>query len=614
MLTQLLRQPQALLADIACFSKHDMVQVLEWNSNDLSHIERCVHDVIEDQVSLRPQAEAVCAWDGSFSYSELSIAATNLASYLIELGVGPGVFVPICFDKCKFVIVSMVAILKAGAAFVPLDPQNPVERLRSLASKVDAQTLLCSKNHVEMLEGIANRVIPIDSDMIRGLPPASKPVQSRAAPNDPAYMIFTSGSTGEPKAAVIEHHAILSSAEVHAPKMQIDSESRVLHFAACTWDVSIVETVTTLTRGGCVCIPSEHARLNNLEEAINSMRVTWSLLTPTVAKLIDPADIPGLQVLALGGEAMTEGLIQAWSHRTLMNVYGPAECSVVSHVNPAMTPGTSPFCLGGHIGVHAWIVDKSNHNRLVPIGSIGELVVEGFTLGRGYHKENEKTSAAWISAPIWTREQPSAGRKRYMYKSGDLVRYNADGTFEFIGRKDTQIKFHGQRIELGEIEHNVNRHERIRHGMVVLPKTGFCQGRLVTIVQLANEEGQDLVPNGRPLQLLEGDLRSTADSLVSSMRTILADKLPIYMIPSMWIVVEYIPLLQSGKLDRRRVSTWIAEMSDEFYRSLNPSSEAAATDGDVQATQTESDIRDIWAHVLNLRTDQIGLQQAFLSL
>ena len=614
-LGQLLWNPHHFLSELDWFSTGDLTQVLQWNANGLAKVEKCIDDVLEEQVLVRPDAEAVCSWDGSLTYSELSALSCKLAAHLVEhLGVQPESFVPVCFDKSKYYVVACFAILKAGAAFVPLDPQFPLARLQSLAQKVDAKVLLCSLKHANMLESVASTILSVDDEIFNGLPVAPQYRKSRASPWNKAYMIFTSGTTGEPKGAVIEHGALLSSASAHGPAMLMDSNTRALQFAASTFDVSITEIFTTITLGGCVCIPSEHDRLNNIEEAINSQRVNWALLTPTFVKFINPADVPGFKTLVTGGEAMTQAIIRSWSHRNLVNCYGPAETAVVSHVNPFMTERKNPLCIGRQVGIHCWVVDRYNHDRLMPVGSVGELLIEGNTLSREYYKEEEKTAQAFIYDPLWTQSQVlSSTQRRRMYKTGDLVRYNPDGTFYIAGRKDTQIKFHGQRIELGEIEHHINLDRNIKHGMVLLPKVGFCQGRLITIIQLADENNQDLVRNGKAFEFLEGKLKAIADSHTAVTREMLSQRLPPYMVPSMWLVVEFIPRLQSGKLDRKRVARWAEDMSEDLYRRLNPANEAAAG-STVPANETEKDLQEAWAHVLNLNLDQVGLQQPFLSL
>ncbi|KAM0491964.1 hypothetical protein ACHAP8_010204 [Fusarium lateritium] len=606
-------QKKIAVSALNCCSEQDELKILSWNGSPLSNVQKCIHQAVSEQGVLRPDAEAVCSWDGSFSYSQLLTLSDRLAFHLQELGVGAEIFVPICFDKSKWTVVAMLAILKAGGIFVPLDPTQPLMRLQGLAHKVDAKTILCSPQHEEMLESIASKVIPVDAQLFEKLTEQTVEVDCGLWSSG-AYMIFTSGTTGEPKGALIQHGALLSSALAHGPAMMMDSNTRSLHFAASTFDVSITEILTCLILGGCVCIPSEEARLNAIEEAITQLRVNWALLTPTFVKFINPANVPSLKTLVTGGEAMTQAVIRSWSHINLINCYGPAETSVVSHVHRGMREGKNPLNIGYQVGIHCWVVDRYNYDRLMPIGAVGELVIESHTLAREYYKEPEKTSEAFIVDPEWTLSQPHRGNLRRMYKTGDLVRYNSDGSFHIAGRKDAQIKFHGQRIELGEIEYHLNVGIGIKHGMVVLPKAGFCEGRLLAIVQLSDALGNDLVPNGQPYKLVDGPLEQVALAKVEETKQLLAKRLPSYMIPSTWLAVEFIPRLQSGKLDRRQTGKWLEDMSEAIYRKLNPVAIGDPSETLTFSNETESQLHNIWTHVLNLKTEQLGLSQSFLSV
>lgn len=610
---ELVIQPDRPISNLDYFGKENERQVLAWNSDPPSNVQKCIHQVVSEQATLRPYADAVCAWDGSFSYAQLSSLSDRLACRLQISGIGPELFVPICFDKSKWTVVAMLAVLKAGGIFVPLDPTHPLPRLRALAGKVKATAILCSPQHKAMLESVAAELITVDDQLFTGLPEHHGDVNFGSF-NNGAYMIFTSGTTGEPKGALIEHGALLSSALAHGPAMMMDHNTRSLHFAASTFDVSITEILTCLVLGGCVCIPSEDARLNAIEDAISQLRANWALLTPTFVKFINPDKVPSLKTLVTGGEAMTQAVIRYWSHINLINCYGPAETSVVSHVHRGMREGKDPLNIGHQVGVHCWIVDRYNHDRLMPIGAVGELVIEGFTLAREYYREPEKTSEAFIVDPTWTRNQPRLFGPRRMYKTGDLVQYNHDGTLKIRGRKDSQIKFHGQRIELGEIEQHLNVCTSIKHGMVVLAKEGLSQGRLLAIVQLSDNTNQDLVPKGRPYKLIDGQLEDVARAKVAEAKQLLTERLPLYMIPSMWLAVEFIPRLQSGKLDRKQTARWVDDMSEELYRQLNPVTATGSSEALVFSSKTELELHKIWTHVLNLKAEQLGLRQSFLSV
>ncbi|KAG5804023.1 hypothetical protein H9Q71_011395 [Fusarium xylarioides] len=611
---EIIMHPETLLSQISFFSERNERQVLAWNSNPMRNVHKCIHQAVSMQGALRPDAEAVCAWDGSLSYQQVLSLSDRLACRLQNSGVGPEVFVPICFDKSKWVVVSMLAVLKAGGIFVPLDPSPPLLRLQSLAQKVEARTILCSPQHQRMLESVAPELIPVDDQLFTELPEQTDEIDCGSWRNG-AYMIFTSGTTGEPKGALIQHGALMSSALAHGPAMMMDSNTRSFQFAASTFDVSITEILTCLILGGCVCIPSEDARLNAVEEAITELRANWALLTPTFVKFINPANAPTLKTLVTGGEAMTQAVIRSWSHINLINCYGPAETSVVSHVHRGMVQGTNPLNIGHQVGINCWIVDRDNHDRLMPVGAVGELVIESHTLAREYYKEPEKTREAFIEDPAWAKNQPSRTGPRRMYKTGDLVKYNHDGTFHIAGRKDAQIKFHGQRIELGEIEHHIHVSASIKHGMVVLPREGFCNGRLLAIVQLCDDLSQDLVPNGQPYKLIDGDLEVTAQDKIVETKELLGERLPSYMIPSMWIAVEFIPRLQSGKLDRKQTGKWVDGMSEALYRQLNPTTAVTQLPEDLKCeSKVELELHKIWTYVLNLKAEQLGLSQSFLSV
>jgi non-ribosomal peptide synthetase component F len=350
----LLSAPKTLISELSYLSDRNESQIRRFNNGNLEEVKRCIHEVIQDQVLSRPSADAVCSDDGiTLSYLSLDQLSSYLASHLQKLGVGRGAFVPLCFDKSPYNIISMLAVMKAGAAFVPLDPAVPIARLRSLSDKIQASVLLCSPQHAARLLSIVDNVIPVDGPMIDELPaPSPANRLPGVTSTDLAYLIFTSGTTGEPKGTTIEHGAYCSGAKSHGPAMLMNSGSRVLQFATHVFDASLVEILTTLMVGGVVCIPSEENRLNNLKMAITTMKVNWAVLTPSFVGFMDPADVPELKTLVLAGEAMSKLHIQTWSHRDLVNGYGPSECSVASVVNSRVTSDTSPSNIGRPAGVH----------------------------------------------------------------------------------------------------------------------------------------------------------------------------------------------------------------------------------------------------------------------
>jgi amino acid adenylation domain-containing protein/non-ribosomal peptide synthase protein (TIGR01720 family) len=609
-LNQVLTTPQALITELNYLSERNIRQLLNWNSEPLVEDTRCIHEVIQRHTSQRPDAEAICSSDRSMSYQELNQLSDRLACYLVSRGIGSSAFVPLCFDKSVWNIVSMLGVMKAGAAFVPLDPAAPASRLQKLIVRVDARLVLCSSRNVEALKMAADEIVAIDGDMINHLPDPGSNQLPIVHSKDLAYLIWTSGTTGEPKGTMIEHGAYCSGAKAHGPAMRMSAQSRVLQFAAHVFDASLVEILTTLMLGGVVCIPTEDQRLNDITFSIQQMRVNWAVLTPSFIGFIEPEDVPGLTTLVLAGEAMSESHVSKWSHINLVNGYGPSECAVASVVNSQVTRQTPPTNIGRPTGVHLWVTDPSDHQKLLPVGCVGELLIQGPTLSRGYFKDSRKTSSSFLSNVSWTAQGCDNSVEWRIYKSGDLVRLTSDGSVEFIGRKDTQVKVHGQRVELGEIEHHLAMDAEVEHGLVLLPKYGPFQDRLISVISLSGLSTESVTMPG--LKLVDGlsDARARLHERLSS-------QLPVYMVPTMILVAEKIPLLPSGKLDRREVTKWVEDMPEDLYRRIvdeAPARGPPISEDAMSRTEMEEKLRIVWSHVLNLHVDQVDPNRSFLSL
>ena len=587
-----------------------MEKITAWNPALSERVDSCVHDLVYEQVLKRPQHEAVCAWDGSLTYRELWTHVQILAQVLVGLGLGPEDVVPLCFEKSVWAIVAMLAVMEAGAAFCPLDATQPNSRLEGLASRLGANVLLCSPGYSQKLASVVKKIVPVDAGAFRSLLDGSTDKMSRAAPENVAYVLWTSGSTGEPKGVVIEHRAYCSGAKTHAPAFGMNRHSRVLQYAAYVFDASLVETLTPLTIGATTCIPSEHARLNDLPAAVRTMRVDWACLTPSVVTFLNPSIVPGLKTLLLMGEVMSQEHISTWSSVQLVNGYGPAECSVAAVANADVRLTKEPTLIGRGLGVRCWLVDPDNHNRLLPPGCVAELVIEGPTLARGYLNDPEKTRDAFIENPAWAMARDDAKGARRMYKTGDLVRYHtSNGMLYFMGRKDTQVKLHGQRVELGEIEHHLREESIIPQSMVLVPKTGFCKQRLVAVISLQGMLAANTLTDAGELRLVDRAGQEKAEPIIARARERLSSRLPAFMLPSIWLVVESIPLLKSGKLDRKAVLNQVQELSGDTYSQWVQKGECQ----EQPATDLETQLRSIWGHVLNLRPSTISLKQSFLA-
>ena len=429
------------------FSELHLGQVQNWNSNLPDSINDCVHRVIRRQTHLRPDAAAVCAWDAEFTYLELDQLSSKLAHYIAGMNIGPEIFVPTCFDKSGWAICAMLAVLKSGGAAVPLDATHPRSALKLRVQDSQAKVVLASPSRAELFEDMGVYVVPVSKELIAQLPAFPEDPCPSVQPLNPCFVIYTSGSTGKPKGVVLEHRAIVTSSHATGTAYDWGEQTRCLQFAAYTFDNSLAEMFFTLMRGGCVCVPSEHERFNDLAGAINRFNVNFMDITPTVASFLRPSDVPSVKGLSLGGEPLTKDNIETWGKAVSLHCcYGPSECSVNSTWNGNLGNSSEATNIGKSIGSISWIVDPDNHNYLTPIGCIGELLIEGPILAREYLHDPDKTSKAFIFGPLWAGDET-----RRFYKTGDLARLNSDGTITYLGRKDTQIKLNGQRIEVGEM-------------------------------------------------------------------------------------------------------------------------------------------------------------------
>lgn len=418
----------------------------------------------------------------------------------------------------------------------------------------------------------------------------------------------------------VSHSAFCSGAAAHGPAMLMQPPFRFLQFASYTFDASLVEILTTLLMGGTICVPREEDRTNgNLPSFMERTQVTMTLLTPSFVKTLHPSDVPSLKTLILGGEAMSRSHLDTWSDRvTLVNAYGPSECAVVATARANMHSTCDPANLGRAIG-RCWIVDPYNHDRLAPVGAVGELLIEGPSLSVGYLNNEAKTREVFIENPSWISQRSfcfaDLSGPRRMYKTGDLVRIADDVTGEMIymGRKDSsQAKVNGQRLEMDEIAHHLGSDEAVRHVVVVFPTAGPCAKRLVAVLVLARSFDRSVSVPGSGLKLA---VSSGLPAMLDAVQERLGEKVPGYMIPSHWVVLADIPLLPSGKLNRRVVVDFLESMPDETLEVIT-SQVSHQENGSEKASSITVDekLRLIWSEVLNVPISRVGNKVSFLHL
>lgn len=371
--------------------------------------------------------------------------------------------------------------------------------------------------------------------------------------------------------------------------------------------------LTTFILGGCLCVPSEQDRLSIPGLAAFAIRAeaNWAHLTPSFAETLTRREFPTLKTMVLGGEPMTFGNIREWARADesrLIQVYGPSECCVTSTVNADVAADSMPTDIGTALpGCATWVARPDDPQELSPVGAVGELLIEGPILARGYINEPELTSEAFVRDLKW-----APGRR--VYRTGDLVKYDSNGRLHFVGRRDGQVKIHGQRIELGEIERQLVLDPHVQHALTMAPKSGPCANRLVAVVSpRLRESHADSNAKVSTLPSCELDLADGSwCGLISGMRNFLDERLPAYMVPELWLVLKKMPRNSSTKLDRKRVSYYLEHLnSDEYIFLVNRMEEQSP---ERPGSIAENKIRNLWAEVLNIPAEEIQWTNSFFSL
>ncbi|KAE8849393.1 hypothetical protein HRS9122_03409 [Pyrenophora teres f. teres] len=623
MLSELVRDPHQSLRDILKPGKHDMTSLLQWNSPLITPLEKCAHEIFAERVRAFPDREAIYSWDGIMTYKQLDDASTCIGRHLLQYGIGPETLVPVCFEKSLWTVVAILGILKAGGAFVLLDPAHPEARLWNLINELEASVVVCSPltaesrgfrlraatetktiSIVEISQGLVDQLLSSRQHELD-----NAPICDSVKPENLMYAVFTSGTTGKPKGTLITHRALATGLREHAVATGmtlLGPDTRSLQFASYSFDASIGDIFTTIEVGGCLCILREEDRSPvEVTAFVARSRATWAGITPSFAALLDPLSVSTLKALCLAGEPLSVQQVNAWASRLqLINMYGPTECTIACVSHSTVTREIGASNIGRGYRCATWVVDENNHDILRPVGVIGELLIEGPILARGYLKRPETTAAVFIDSPEWLKGVRPDSK---LYKTGDLVRYNSDGTLNFIGRKDTQIKINGQRVEVGEIETVLSTSLDRDDGPIIvdlLKRASLGDSDMLVCFVCVRPDSESSKESFASEELIPTDadsiekLRSVVAKILRQPST--TSSLPRYMLPQAYIPINKIPLSTSGKTDRRALQVATSALARDQLVGYTAAL-TISTNGDDLETDEELLLGKLWEKVLNVQ-------------
>lgn len=570
--------PTQHIWQLPLLAKAELHQLLvEWNDTQTDYPkDQCICEMFESQVELMPDAVAVVFGQERLTYLDLNHRANQLAHHLQTLGVGLEDLVAICVERSIDMVVGLLGILKAGAAYVPLDPTYPQERLVFMLTDTQAQVLLTQEHLLATVPTHARHTVCLDRDWAGIAQESTENIFRGVTPANLAYVIYTSGSTGTPKGVMIDHKGMLNLIFWHQRAFAVSSRDRATQVAGVGFDAAVWELWPYLAVGACIYLVNDEIRTSPmlLRDWLVEEDITLGFLPTPMAEAIVGLEWPSnivLRTLLTGGDALHSYPSSSLPF-TVVNNYGPTENTVVT------TYGVVPSCgrpdampsIGRPISnTEIYVLDR--YLQPVPIGVLGELYVCGDGLACGYLNRADFTAERFIPHPFSSR--PGAR----LYKTGDVVRYQPDGSLDYLGRNDYQVKIRGFRIELGEIEAALEKHSAVREAVMLTRDDGRAARQLVAYVVFHHEQ--------RPTS--------------SELRSFLKRKLPDYMVPSEFITLEAIPLTPNGKVDLRGLPE---------TDSSSPELDAAI----ISSTTIEQQLTEIWAQVLGLK--HIGINDNFFGL
>ncbi|MFS0517038.1 amino acid adenylation domain-containing protein [Nostoc sp. UIC 10607] len=544
LLSGIVANPEERISQLPLLSQTEQQQLLvEWNNTQANYpVDKCIHQLFEEQSVSTPDAVAVVFENQQLTYHQLNSCANQLAHYLKSLGIKPDTLVGICVERSIEMVVGLLGILKAGGAYVPLDPEYPTERLAFMLEDAQVSILLTQQRLIDRLPEHQAKLICLDEAWEQIAQHNQDNLTSGVKAFHLANVIYTSGSTGKPKGVMVEHKGLCNLAQAQIQTFGLTSDSRVLQFASFSFDASISEILMALGSGATLYLGTKDSLLPGkpLIEQLSNHCITHITLPPSALAVMPGSELPALQTIIVAGEASSAELIRQWSAgRNFFNAYGPTEASVCAAIAKC-TDDDDKISIGKAIAnVQVYILDE--YLQPVPIGVPGELLIGGLGLARGYLNRPELTKEKFIPNPFkGAGEKGGRGAEILpnsqfpvpsprLYKTGDLARYLPDGNIEYLGRIDNQVKIRGFRIELGEIEELLNQHDDVQTACVIAREDHPGDKRLVAYVVGHKQHSPT----------------------INQLRSFLSSQLPQYMIPHAFVMLESLPLTPNGKVDRR---------------------------------------------------------------
>ncbi|MHA7629651.1 non-ribosomal peptide synthase/polyketide synthase [Corallococcus sp. M7] len=572
LLREAVAKPDQRVSSLQLLAGDERQQVLvEWNATHAPFPEACMHSLFEAQVRRAPEAVAAVFEGTQLTYAQLDARANQLAHALRRRGVGPEIRVALSVERSLDIVIGLLGILKAGGAWVPVDPLLPRERLAFMLEDSAAQVLVTQQPLVDRFpEALHARALCLDTER-EAL--AQQPMDAPATgvtPANMAYLLYTSGSTGTPKGTAVEHRSVANLVTHEAVAYGIGPGSRVLQFASLSFDLSVEEIFTTLCNGATLVLAPLEKLMPGapLPVLLREQELSVVSLTPAALAATSSEGLPMVRTVISGGEALPADVVARWAPgRRLLNTYGPTEATVIATFGEVVADGEVPSIGKPLANVRVYVLDP--HGQPVPVGVRGELHIGGVGVARGYAGRPGLTAERFIPDAF------SSTPGDRLYRTGDVVRWRADGQLDFVGRIDAQVKVRGFRIELGEVENALRAAPAVKDAVVLAREDAPGDKRLVAYV--------------------------VGDALdVTALRAYLKQHLPEYMVPAAFVSMETLPLTSNGKVDRKAL----------------PAPDAGALRAshayEAPATPLEEKLAALWSEVLRVPT--VGRTDNFFEL